>query len=58
MARKYYKVERFVSLQYLDEEDDRVENDWIEVDMHGNKPSKAVPATKAPAPKKTSDKDK
>jgi len=58
MAKKYYRVERFVKIQRVDETDDRIENDWIECDEEGNDLSKAVPATKAPAPKKTSDKDK
>ena len=36
MAKKYYKVERFVKIQCVDETDDRIENDWVEVNADGS----------------------
>ena len=36
MAKKYYKVPRFIKIQCVDEEDGRIESDWIECDKDGN----------------------
>tara|TARA_R110002012_G_scaffold321691_1_gene550786 strand:- start:2131 stop:2295 length:165 start_codon:yes stop_codon:yes gene_type:complete len=40
MAKKYYKVERFIKLQYVDEKDKRIDDTWIECDKDGNPLSK------------------
>ena len=36
MAKKYYKVERFLKPQHVDEKDDRIDDTWIECDKDGN----------------------
>ena len=36
MAKKYYKVPRFLKLQYVDEKDKRIESDWVEVNADGS----------------------
>ena len=36
MAKKYYKVPRFIKIQCVDEEDSRIESDWAECDKDGN----------------------
>ena len=36
MAKKYYKVPRFIKIQGVDEEDIRIESDWTECDKDGN----------------------
>ena len=35
MAKKYYKVDRFIKTQYVDEKDDRIDDTWIECDKDG-----------------------
>ena len=36
MAKKYYRVDRFIKLQCVDEKDDRIDDTWIECDKDGN----------------------
>jgi len=36
MAKKYYRVPRFIKIQCVDEEDVRIESDWAECDKNGN----------------------
>ena len=36
MSKKYYKVPRFIKIQCVDEEDSRIESDWIECGKDGN----------------------
>ena len=46
MAKKYYKVERFLKLQHVDIDDDRIDDTWIECDKDG------VPSSEKPSKKK------
>ena len=36
MAKKYYKVPRFIKIQEVDESDKRIEADWVEVNKDGS----------------------
>ena len=36
MAKKYYKVPRFIKIQCVDEEDERIDNTWIECNKDGS----------------------
>ena len=35
MAKKYYRVDRFIKLHCVDEKDDRIDDTWIECDKDG-----------------------
>jgi len=52
MAKKYYKVDRFLKPQYVSVDDERIDNTWIECDKNG------IPLTVVPKSKANKDKGK